>query len=82
VGIIATQVLGDLGNFLTGDFVRGGIGFAIAGALLFYLLRPEVRVAFSAARSRLCDADFELPGMGQHGIYPESRKILIYHQYR
>jgi len=46
VGIIATQVLGDLVNFLMGDFVRGGIGFTIAGALLFYLLRPEVRAAF------------------------------------
>jgi hypothetical protein len=46
VGIIATQVLGDLVNFLMGDFVRGGTGFAIAGALLLYLLRPEVRAAF------------------------------------
>jgi len=45
-GIITTQVLGDLVNFLMGNFVRGGIGFAIAGALLFYLLRPQVRVAF------------------------------------
>ena len=46
VGIIATQLLGDLVNFLMGDFVRGGTGFAIAGALLLYLLRPEVRAAF------------------------------------
>lgn len=47
VGIIATQVLGDLVNFLMGDFVRGGTGIAIAGALLLYLLRPEVRAAFA-----------------------------------
>jgi hypothetical protein len=46
VGIIATQVLGDLVNFLMGDFVRGGTGIAIAGALLLYLLRPKVRAAF------------------------------------
>ena len=46
VGIIATQLLGDLVNFLMGDFVRGGTGFAIAGALLLYLLRPKVRAAF------------------------------------
>jgi hypothetical protein len=46
VGIIAAQVLGDLVNLLMGDFVRGGTGFIIAGALLFYLLRPEVRAAF------------------------------------
>jgi hypothetical protein len=39
VGIIAVQVLGDL--------VRGGIGFMIAGALLIYLLRPEVKGAFA-----------------------------------
>jgi len=45
--IIATQVLGDLFNILRGDFLRGAIGVAIAGALLFYLLRPQVRAAFA-----------------------------------
>src|SRR5437660_9480527 len=50
VGIITTQVLGDLVDFLMGDFVRGGTGFAIAGALLFYLLRPEVRAAFERGK--------------------------------
>src|SRR5947209_18046249 len=50
VGIITTQVLGDLVDFLMGDFVRGGTGFAIAGALLFYLLRPEVRPAFERGK--------------------------------
>jgi hypothetical protein len=47
VGIIAVQVLGDLVNAFLGDLVRGGIGFMIAGALLIYLLRPEVRGAFA-----------------------------------
>jgi hypothetical protein len=46
VAIIAAQVLGDLVNVFTGDFVRGGLGFIIAGALLLYLLRPQVRCAF------------------------------------
>jgi len=49
VAVIATQVLGDLDNALRGDVVRGAIGFAIAGALLFYLLRSEVRAAFAKA---------------------------------
>lgn len=47
VAIIATQVLGDLVNVLRGDIVRGAIGFTIAGALLFYLLRSDVRAAFA-----------------------------------
>ncbi len=44
--VILVQVLGDLINLLRGDFIRGGIGLAIAGLLLFYLLRPKVRVLF------------------------------------
>ncbi len=47
VVLIATQVLGDLVNAVRGDVVRGGVGFVIAGALLVYLLRPEVRAAFA-----------------------------------
>lgn len=46
VVIIAIQVLGDLVNLFMGDFVRGGAGATIAGALLFYLLSPRVRAAF------------------------------------
>jgi hypothetical protein len=46
VAIIATQVLGDLVNFLRGDFLRGGTGFLIAGALLLYLLSAPVRASF------------------------------------
>jgi hypothetical protein len=46
VGIISTQVVGDSINLVRGDFVRGGAGLAIAGALLLYLLRPKVRTTF------------------------------------
>ena len=46
VAIICTQVAGDIFNFARGDHLRGGIGVAIAGALLFYLLRSNVRTAF------------------------------------
>lgn len=51
VVITAVQVLGDLGNILMGHFVRGATGVTIAGALLFYVLRPEVRAAFVARRA-------------------------------
>jgi hypothetical protein len=51
VGIIATQILGDLANLLRGDFLRGGAGCVIASALLFYLLRPQVRVVFTGKGS-------------------------------
>ena len=47
VAIIATQVLGDLVNLLRADFVRGGAGVTIAGALLLYLLRRDVRTVFA-----------------------------------
>jgi len=49
VAIIVTQVLGDLLNASTGDVIRGGISFIIAAALLVYLLRPQVRSAFTSA---------------------------------
>jgi hypothetical protein len=51
VAIIAIQVLGDLVNAFRGDVVQGGTGFVIAGALLVYLLRPEVRAAFVSANA-------------------------------
>jgi hypothetical protein len=46
VVIIAIQVAGDLVNLLRGDFMRGTTGVLIAGALLLYLLRPNIRAAF------------------------------------
>jgi hypothetical protein len=51
VAIIAVQVLGNLVNAFMGDLVRGGVGFIIAGALLFYLFRPEVRSAFASGNA-------------------------------
>lgn len=47
LAIIATQVLGDIVNLVRGDWLRGGTGVIIAGALLLYLLTPRVRAAFS-----------------------------------
>jgi hypothetical protein len=46
VAIIAAQVLGDLVNVFLGRVVEGGIGVAIAGALLLYLLRADVKTVF------------------------------------
>ncbi|HEY1467702.1 MAG TPA: hypothetical protein VGF61_01565 [Candidatus Acidoferrum sp.] len=48
VAIIATQVLGDLVNVFLGRVVEGSMGVAIAGALLFYVLRPGVRAVFAS----------------------------------
>jgi hypothetical protein len=47
VAIIATQVFGDVINCIRGDWLRGGIGIVIAGALLLFLLRPMVKKAFA-----------------------------------
>jgi hypothetical protein len=47
VAIIALQVLGDIINSIMGDAIRGVIGFGIASALLFYLLRADVKSAFA-----------------------------------
>ena len=46
VGIIATQVLGDIVNCVRGDWLRGGTGVIIAGALLLFLLSQKIRAAF------------------------------------
>ena len=46
VVIIATQVLGDVVNCFRGDLLRGGSGVIIAGALLLFLLRSNIRAAF------------------------------------
>ena len=47
VVIIATQVVGDIVNCVRGDWVRGGTGVMIAGALLLFLLRRKIRAAFA-----------------------------------
>jgi hypothetical protein len=49
IHVEAIQVLGDVVNAFACDAVRGGVGFVVAGALLFYLLRPEVRSAFASS---------------------------------
>ena len=45
--IISTQVLGDVVNCVRGDWLRGGTGVVIAGALLLFLLQPRIRAAFA-----------------------------------
>lgn len=47
VVIIATQVLGDVVNCVRGDWLRGGTGVIIAGALLLFLLQPRMRATFA-----------------------------------
>jgi hypothetical protein len=49
VSIIGIQVIGDIVNLVRGDLLRGGTGVIIAGALLLYLLRRRVRVAFTSS---------------------------------
>jgi hypothetical protein len=44
--IIASQVLGDLVNAFRGEWLKGAVGVAIAGALLIFLLQPGVRTKF------------------------------------
>jgi hypothetical protein len=50
VAIIATQIAGDLVNSFSGHPIEGGIGVVIAGGLLVYLFRTEVKAAFGAGR--------------------------------
>jgi hypothetical protein len=47
VVIISTQVLGDVVNCVRGDWLRGGTGVIIAGALLLFLWQPRIRAAFA-----------------------------------
>lgn len=45
--IFVINGLSDAGQLLTGHFLEGGIGVAVAGAILFYLSRPKVRGTFT-----------------------------------
>lgn len=54
---IGTQILGDFVNLIRGDFLRGGAGFLIAGALLIYLLSDKVRRHFHPADEIELSAD-------------------------
>jgi hypothetical protein len=47
--IIATQLAGDAMNLVLQEYLRGALGVAVAGALLFWLLRPTTRAAFHKA---------------------------------
>jgi hypothetical protein len=47
VAIISTQLVGDFVNLIRGDFLRGCIGLLIAGSLLIFLLRSNIRTTFS-----------------------------------
>ena len=50
--IIAIQTLGDLVNAFRGEWLKGTAGAVIAGALMLYLLRRDVRSAFGQHKSR------------------------------
>ena len=47
--LLATQVTGDLANAAMGEYMRGGVGLLIAGSLLFYLFRPNVKHVFGTS---------------------------------
>jgi hypothetical protein len=49
--LIGMNLLGDLINFALGDWLKGSVGVAIAGALLFYMTRARVRGYFRPGRS-------------------------------
>jgi len=46
VALIATQVFANIINLFIGRILEGSTGVAVAGALLFYLLRRHTRAAF------------------------------------
>jgi len=46
IAIIAIQLAGDMMNLFLGQLVRGGVGVLIAGFLLVYMLRSQMRAAF------------------------------------
>ena len=46
VVILSVQFAGDFINLLRGELLRGGIGILVAGALLYFLLRSNIRASF------------------------------------
>jgi len=48
VAIIAINATGDLLNLMAGERLKGAVGVAIAGLLLFYMTRSGVRKYFGA----------------------------------
>jgi hypothetical protein len=47
IGVLGTQVIGDIVNLARGDLLRGSAGLVIASALLFLVVQREVRDQFS-----------------------------------
>ena len=47
IAIFVINGLSDVGQILIGHFIEGGIGVAVAGAIVIYLSRPEVRRTFT-----------------------------------
>lgn len=44
--LVATQTVGSVVNAILGNFWEGATGSILAGAILYFLLRPRVRTAF------------------------------------
>ena len=49
--VIGIQIPRDIMNAVSGNLAQGLFGATVAAALLFYLLKPEVRGAFPSSRS-------------------------------
>jgi hypothetical protein len=47
IGVLGTQMIGDIVNLARGDFSRGSAGVVIATAMLFLLLKRDIRDQFS-----------------------------------
>lgn len=52
IAIFVVNGLSDAGQILIGHFLEGGIGVAVAGAILFYLSRPKVHETFAKGSNR------------------------------
>jgi len=44
--VLAVQFAGDFINLLRGDLFRGAIGILVAGSMLYFLLRSNIRSSF------------------------------------
>jgi hypothetical protein len=51
---IAIQVFADFLNVVRGRLLHGGAGIAIAGALLIYILRPNIRAGLCTLTTKFC----------------------------
>lgn len=47
VAIFTVEGVSDAAQLLLGNLLEGGVGVAVAGAILFYLSRPDVRAIFA-----------------------------------